>query len=109
MIDWDKVAEADITYTDWNYDAADWMAKARESLTMSPLEARRQVEEGLVEEGEIFKINDLDNLIMYKIRNEFDRSRDGDGGLEDWIGQHIQIVKKDDKWTAEYYSPPKKK
>jgi hypothetical protein len=42
------------------------------------------------------------------VRDAFLRSRDGDGGLEEWIYKRIMMQKDGDKWTAKFYTPPKK-
>lgn len=107
QIDWDRVAEADIDYLSWNYDASDWFHTAKEAVEMSPTQARRSAEEGYDEEGEILKIKELELLTAHSVRMAFDRSRDGDSGLDDWIGQHIQMYNTNGKWEAKYFNPKK--
>jgi hypothetical protein len=108
QIDWDKVSEADVDYLNWNYDANDWFVAAKEAVEVSPTQARRGAEEGYEEEGELITLGELELIPAYNIRQAFLRSRDGDGGLEEWIHKHIVMQKDGDKWTAKFYTPPKK-
>lgn len=100
QIDWDKVAEADLTYTDWNYDVADFIGKVNGAVELRPFEIRRIAEEGYAAGEGIFDMKDLDTCVAYNVEQEFARSRDGDGGIQEWITQHIYIKKRDDKWDV---------
>ena len=109
QIDWDKVSEADVDYLGWNYDANDWYLAAKNAVELTPVEARRSAEEAYKEdEGELITIGDLDTMVGYNIRQAFLRSRDGDGGLEDWVYKHVVMQRDGDKWVAKFYTPPKK-
>jgi hypothetical protein len=108
MIDWDRAAEADVDYLNWNYDANDWFMAAKNAVEVSPLEARRAAEEGYEEEGELITMGELELIPGYNIRQAFLRSRDGDGGLEEWIHKHVVMQRDGDKWVAKFYTPPKK-
>jgi len=108
QIDWDKAAENDVDYLNWNYDVNDWYLAAKEAVEMSPTMARRGAEETYEEEGEILTLGELELLPAYNVRQAFERSRDGDGGLEEWIGKHIIMQRNGSKWEAKYYNPPKK-
>jgi len=108
MIDWDKAAENDVDYLNWNYDANDWYLAAKEAVEVSPTQARRGAEEGYEEEGELITLGELELIPAYNVRQAFLRSRDGDGGLEEWIHKHVIMQKDGDKWVAKFYTPPKK-
>ena len=107
MIDWDKAAENDVDYLNWNYDANDWFLAAKEAVEVSPTQARRGAEEGYEEEGELITMGELELIPAYNVRQAFLRSRDGDGGLEEWIHKHVIMQKDGDKWEAKYYNPKK--
>jgi len=107
MIDWDRAAENDVDYLNWNYDANDWYLAAKEAVEVSPTMARRGAEEGYEEEGELITLGELELIPAYNVRQAFLRSRDGDGGLEEWIHKHIVMQKDGDKWVAKYYNPKK--
>ena len=107
MIDWDKAAENDVDYLNWNYDVNDWYLAAKDAVEMSPTMARRGAEEGYEEEGELITMGELELIPAYNVRQAFNRNRDGDGGLEEWIHKHIVMQKDGDKWVAKYYNPPK--
>ena len=108
MIDWDRAAEDDVDYLNWNYDANDWFMAAKEAVEISPTQARRAAEEGYEEEKELITMGELDLIPAYNVRQAFLRSRDGDGGLEDWISKHVIMQRDGDKWVAKFYNPPKK-
>ena len=107
MIDWDRAAENDVDYLNWNYDTNDWYLAAKEAVEVSPTMARRGAEEGYEEEGELITLGELELIPAYNVRQAFLRSRDGDGGLEEWIHKHIVMQKDGDKWVAKYYNPKK--
>jgi hypothetical protein len=107
QIDWDKAAENDVDYLNWNYDVNDWFVAAKDAVEMSPTMARRGAEETYQEEGEILTLGELELLPAYNVRQAFERSRDGDGGLEEWIGKHIIMQRNGSKWEAKYYNPKK--
>jgi hypothetical protein len=107
MIDWDKAAEDDVDYMNWNYDVHDWFVAAKEAVEVSPRQARDAARDGYQEEGEILTLGELELIPAYNIRQAFLRSRDGDGGLEEWIGKHIIMQRNGSKWEAKYYNPKK--
>jgi len=107
MIDWDRAAEDDVDYLSWNYDANDWFMAAKEAVEVTPTQARRTAEEGYEEEKELIVMGELELIPAYNVRRAFERSRDGDGGLEEWIHKRIIMQKDGDKWEAKFYTPPK--
>ena len=108
QIDWDKVAEADIDYLSWNYDASDWFHAAKDAVEVSPSEAREAARDAWREEGEMVTLGDLEKIPAFNVQQAFARSRDGDGGLEDWVYKHVVMRRDGSKWKASYYTPPKK-
>jgi hypothetical protein len=108
QIDWDKAAENDVDYLNWNYDVNDWYLAAKEAVEVSPTMARRAAEETYQEESEILTLGELELIPSYNVRQAFERSRDGDGGLEEWIHKRIIMQRNGSKWEAKYYNPPKK-
>ena len=101
QIDWDKVAEADLTYTDWNYEVADFIGSITNAVNLRPFEVRRIAEEVAREYGvETQEISDLDKIFAHAVEEERGRSRDGDGGVSEWIHDHIYIKKREGKWDV---------
>ena len=101
QIDWDKVAEADLSYTDWNYDVADFMNDINNAVDLKPFEVRRIAEDVGREYGaDDQKIDDLDKIFAYAVEEARSRNRDGDGGIPEWIHQHIYIKKREGKWDV---------
>ena len=101
QIDFDAVADADLSYTDWNYDAADWIKDINNAVDLTPQEVRNLADEVGREWGaEIQTISDLDNIVVYNVEQEMHRSRDGEGGVAEWIKDHIYIKKRDGVWDV---------
>jgi hypothetical protein len=100
QIDWDKVAEADLQYTDWNYDVADFIGNINNSCDLSPAEVRDLAVEVGREWGEDDQtVDNLDDIFTYSIKQNI-RGRDGDGGVAEWIHEHIYIKKREGKWDV---------
>lgn len=89
-IDWDKVAEADVSYTDWNYEAADFIRNINNSVDISPAEVRELAQEEELEYGSSLDVTDLDQIVIRNIEKNI-RGRDGDGGVAEWIKDHIYV------------------
>ena len=101
QIDWDKVADADLSYTDWNYDVADFMNDINNAVDLKPFEVRRIAEDVGREYGaDNQQIDDLDKIFAYAVEEARGRNRDGDGGVAEWIHQHIYIKKREGKWDV---------
>lgn len=89
-IDWDKVAEADLTYTDWNYEASDFINNIMRGVDISPKEVRELAVEEEHEYGATLDVSDLDTIIGNSIVQNI-RGRDGDGGVPEWIKDHVYV------------------
>jgi hypothetical protein len=98
QIDWDKVSDADLQYTDWNHDVADFIGNINNACDLSTADVRDlAVEIGREYGEEEQSINDLDDIFTYNIQQNI-RGRDGDGGVAEWINDHIYIKKGDSGW-----------
>jgi hypothetical protein len=91
-IDWDKVSEADLSYTDWNYEAADFINNITNSVDLTPAEVRELAQEEELEYGSSLDVTDLDQIVIRNIEKNI-RGRDGDGGIAEWIKDHIYVKK----------------
>lgn len=99
-IDWDKVADADLSYTDWNYDASDYIGRIVGAVDLSPQEVRDlAVEVGREWGADTQGIDDLDKIMAYSIEQTNNRN-EGDGGVAEWINDHIYIKKRDGQWDV---------
>jgi len=99
-IDWDKVAEADLTYTDWNYEAADYINRIVGAVDLTPQEVKELANDidgdyDPTNQG----IDDLDKIMAYSIEQTNNRNQ-GDGGVAEWISDHIYIKKRDGQWDV---------
>jgi hypothetical protein len=100
QIDWDKVAEADLTYTDWNYDAADYINRIVGAVDLTPQEVRDlAVEVGREWGNDEQGIDDLDKILAYAIEQTNNRN-EGDGGVAEWLHDHLYVKKRDGQWDV---------
>lgn len=99
QIDWEKVADANISYLDFATDLQDLISDVNNAVDLTPEEVRNLAAEVASEWGaDTQEIRDLDKIFAYSVENARSRSRDGDGGVPEWIHQHIYIKKKGDTW-----------
>jgi hypothetical protein len=96
-IDWDSVADADLSYTDWNYDAADFIGRIVGAVDLSPSEVRELAQES--DEYDFLTIADLDDIMTNSVEKTTSRDQ-GDGGVAEWIKDHIYIKKRDEDWDV---------
>ncbi len=100
QIDWDKVADADESYTSWNYEASDYIGRIVGAVDLSPQEVRDlAVEVGREWGADTQGIDDLDKIMAYSIEQTNNRN-EGDGGVAEWINEHIYIKKRDGQWDV---------
>ena len=91
-IDWDKVADADESYLEYNLEASDWLSLMYDSLNPSPQELRNIVDD-LIGEGDVDEtpeFQELPDILGTYIENRARRrTRDGDGGLGDYLKKKV--------------------
>lgn len=93
QIDFEAAYDADESYTSWNYEASDFISNINRAVDLTPQEVRDLAEETGREWGaDTQTISDLDNIFVYNIEQSI-RGRDSDGGVADWIKDHIYIKK----------------
>lgn len=101
QIDWDKVADADISYLDYATDLRDLIEDVNDAVDLTPEEVRNLAAEVAGEYGaDTQEIRDLDKIVAYSVENARSRSRDGDGGVPEWINKHVYVKKLDTGWTV---------
>ena len=91
-IDWDKVAEADLSYTDWNYEASDFIRTINNAVDLTPEEIRELAQEEEDDYNGDVGVNDLDTIIARSITKNLGRNSSA-GGVIEWIKDHIYIKK----------------
>jgi hypothetical protein len=96
-IDWDAVADADLSYTDWNYEAADFISRIVGAVDLSPSEVRELAQES--DEYDFLTILDLADIMANSVEKTTSRNQ-GDGGVAEWIKDHIYIKKRDEDWEV---------
>jgi hypothetical protein len=89
-IDFDAVSDADISYTDWNYEASDFINNITNSVELTPKEVRELAVEEQNEYGSTLDVSDLDTIVSNSIVKNI-RGRDGDGGVPEWIKDHVYV------------------
>lgn len=91
QIDWEAVSDANESYTSWNYEASDFISDINSAVDLTPQEVRGLADEASREWGaDTSTVDDLDKVIIYNIEENF-RNRDSDGGIVEWIAEHIYI------------------
>jgi hypothetical protein len=99
-IDWDAVADADESYASWNYDAADFIRRIVGAVDLSPSEVKELAAEVGSEWGaDNQEIDDLDKILAYAIEQTNNRNQ-SDGGVAEWISDHLYLKKRDDQWDV---------
>jgi hypothetical protein len=100
QIDYDAVANADLSYTDWNYDAADYIARIVGAVDLTPSEVKALAQEVGSEWGaDSQEIDDLDKIMAYAIEQTNSRN-EGDGGVAEWLHEHLYLKKRDGEWDV---------
>lgn len=92
QIDWDKVHDADESYTSWNYEASDFISMINNAVDITPEEVRELAVEEEREYGSTLEVSDLDTIMVNSIKQNI-RGRDGDGGVAEWIKDHVYVKK----------------
>lgn len=92
-IDFEAAYDADESYTSWNYEASDFIGNINRAVDLTPQEIRDLAEETGREWGaDTQTISDIENIVVYNIEQSI-RGRDSDGGVADWIKDHIYVKK----------------
>jgi hypothetical protein len=91
-IDWDKVADADESYLEYNMEASDWLSLMYDSLNPSPQELRNIVDEELGNLDEYPEISELPYVLGSYINTRARRrTRDGDAGLGEYLQRKVTL------------------
>ena len=93
-IDWDKVADADESYLEYNIEASDWLSLMYNSLNPTPQELRNIVDEMINDRdiSETPEFQELPDIMGTYIENRARRrTRDGDGGLGDYLQKKVTL------------------
>jgi hypothetical protein len=98
-IDWDKVSDADLTYTDWNYDAADYISRIVGAVDLTPNEVKELAQDIGDYDYANRGIDDLDAILAYAIEQTNNRN-EGDGGVAEWLHDHLYVKKRDGQWDV---------
>lgn len=98
--DWEKAADYDESYTDWNYDAADFMARINGAIDLTPREVKELAQEvGSGWGADSQEVGDLDKIMAYAIEQTNSRNH-GDGGVAEWLHEHVHLRKTDGQWDV---------
>jgi hypothetical protein len=90
-IDFDAAADADESYTSWNYEANDFIVSINNAVDLQPWDVRALAEETGREWGaDTQEISDLDQIFIYSLEQNIS-GRDSDGGVAEWIKDHIYV------------------
>ena len=99
-VDWEKAADYDESYTDWNYDAADFMARINGAVDLTPQEVKALIPDVLSSyDTSSAEVSDLDDIMSYAVEQTNSRNY-GDAGVSEWIHQHVYVKKRDGEWDV---------
>ena len=91
-VDWDRLYEDDdIDYLSYNDEARDFINTAKDSVHLSPQEARQIAADLGEENSEQLPITNYDQVVAASVKDAFGRK--GDYGLPENIYRYIQVIK----------------
>ena len=102
-IDWDAAYEADESYTSWNYEADDFISRIVGAVDLTPSKVKELAQEfSGGDSANSQDISDLDKIMAYAVEQTTSRNQ-GDGGVVEWIQDHVYVSKKEGGWDVSLY------
>ncbi len=100
-IDWDKVEQAGLTYSEYNPEVERWSRDIYNALTPSPQQLRDMIEDDPYEYGGYDRMEVLPTLLGIMLREKYRGRRDeGDANIGQWIKEKVSMKKEGDRWQA---------
>ena len=100
-IDWDKVEQAQLTYSEYNPEVERWSRDMWENLTPSPEQIRDLFEDDPYEYSNWDNMKYLPDVIGTMLRNKYIGRRDeGDANIGQWLREKVSMKKEGDRWQA---------
>lgn len=100
-IDWDKVEQAQLTYSEYNPEVERWSRDMWENLTPSPEQIRDLFEDDPYEYSNWDNMKYLPDVIGTMLREKYRGRRDeGDANIGQWLREKVSMKKEGDRWQA---------
>ena len=100
-IDWDKVEQAQLTYSEYNPEVERWSRDMWENLTPSPEQIRDLFEDDPYEYSNWDNMKYLPDVIGTMLRNKYIGRRDeGDANIGQWLREKVSMKKEGNRWQA---------
>jgi hypothetical protein len=104
-IDWDKVEQAGLTYSEYNPEVERWSRDIMNIVTPTPEQLRDIMEDDPYEFQNFDTMKNLPDVIGTILRNHYSGRRDeGDANIGQYLREKISMKKEGDKWKAYYVS-----
>lgn len=105
-VDWDKVEQAQLTYSEYNPEVDRWSRDMWENLTPSPEQIRDLFEDDPYEYSNWDNMKYLPDVIGTMLRNKYIGRRDeGDANIGQWLREKVSMKKEGDRWQAFIVTP----
>ncbi len=100
-IDWDKVEEDNLTYSEYNPEVERWSRDIWNTVTPSPQQLRDMIEDDPYEYGHYDRMDLLPDVIGIMLREKYRGRRDeGDANIGQWLKEKVSMKKEGDEWKA---------
>lgn len=104
-IDWDKVEQDGLTYSEYNPQVENWARDMWNTATPSPQELRDMIEDNPNEYQQYDTMRSLPDLIGAILIDKYRGNRDtSDNGIGDWLKQNVTMKKQGDQWKTHIIS-----
>ena len=100
-VDWDKVEQAGLTYSEYNPEVERWTEDIMNTVTPTPDELRDIIADDPYEYSHYDNIKVLPALIGIILREKYRGRRDeGDANIGQWLREKVSMKKEGDRWQA---------
>ncbi len=100
-IDWDKVEEAGLTYSEYNPEVERWSRGIWNTVTPSPQELKDMIEDDPYEFGSYDTIKSLPDILGIRLREKYRGNRnESDNNIGQWLREKVDMKKNGNKWEA---------
>ena len=100
-IDWDKVDQAGLNYSEYNPEVERWSKDIYNVVTPSPQELKDMIEDDPYEFGNYDTVKSLPDILGIRLREKYRGNRnEGDNNIGQWLREKVDMIKNGNKWEA---------